>query len=94
VVTVEVLAVGQQEHTGEQSGRVEPDTSVSGDQKMFSAEEATDLDTEVDSWAEVMAAAEMAANTASRDARAGAVKSENPLFEPVDTEDSRRLQRR
>jgi hypothetical protein len=62
-------------------------TSVSGDQKMFSAEEAADLDTEFDSWAEVMAAAEMAANTASRDARAGAVKSENPLFEPVDTEE-------
>ena len=73
-------------HTGEQSDRVEPDTSVSGGTNIFLAEEPAEEDTEADSWAEVMAAAEMAQKAANNKARAGSVKSENPLFQPMGAE--------
>ena len=50
---------------------------------MFSEERAVEEDAEADSWAEVMAAAEMALKAVIRAAslRAGAVKSANPLFQ-------------
>ena len=64
-----------------------PDTSVSGDQKMSFTEEAAEEDAEADSWAEVMAAAEMAQKAANNRARAGAVKTENPLFQSADAEE-------
>ena len=65
-----------------------PDTSVSGDQKMSLAERAAEGDAEADSWAEVMAAVGMAANTADRAARAGAVQAENPLFQSMGAEET------
>ena len=49
---------------------------------MSLAEKAAD-GYEVDSWAEVMAAVGMAADTANRAARAGAVQAENPLFQSM-----------
>ena len=65
----------------------EPDTSVSGDQKLCVAEMAAEEDAEADSWAEVVAAAEMAQKAANSRARAGRVRSENPLFQSVGAEE-------
>jgi hypothetical protein len=65
-----------------------PDTSVSGDQKMSSTEEAAEADAEANSWAEVMAAVGMAANAADSRAKAGAVQAENSLFQSMGAEET------
>ena len=54
---------------------------------MCVVEMAAEEDAEADSWAEVMAAAEMAQKAANNRARAGAVKTENPLFQSADAEE-------
>ena len=65
-----------------------PNTSVSDGQKTILAEEAGEEDAVADSWAEVMAAVGMAADTANRAARAGALQAENPLFQSMGAEET------
>ena len=64
------------------------DTSVSGDQKMFSEEQAAEEDAESDSWEEVLAAAYMAEKAANNRAKARAVKAENPLFQSMGADET------
>ena len=64
------------------------DTSVSGDQKMFSEEQAAEEDAESDNWEEVLAAAYMAEKAANNRAKARAVKAENPLFQSMGADET------
>ena len=65
-----------------------PDTSVSGDQTMFSENQVAEEDAESDSWEEVLAAIYMAEKAANNRAKARAVKAENPLFQSMGAEET------